>query len=169
MNHNGNECVRLEDRDSESSFTSEGQSNRRLFPIVVDHTRSNRTKSSPTKKILDPQEPFLLMWNIIFLISCTIPLFLDPLFFYATAIDAKNLCISVDKKLQIAVCVYLRSFFDIVCVFHIVFQFRTGVHTPSSRVSGKDELTKDPKAIAKWYLSNNVIIDILSVLPLLRY
>ncbi|KAL0412226.1 UNVERIFIED_CONTAM: Cyclic nucleotide-gated ion channel 1 [Sesamum latifolium] len=160
---------RFEDRNSKSSFTSEGQSNRRLLPwrkpnwfvkgyderikslrkgsLDGDHTRSNRPKSSPTKKVLDPQAgPFPLMWNKFFLISCMIAVFLDPLFFYATAIDAKNLCLSVDEKVQIT--------------------FRTGVRAPSSRVSGKDELIKDPKAIAKWYLSNYFIVDILSVLPL---
>ncbi|KAL0373810.1 UNVERIFIED_CONTAM: Cyclic nucleotide-gated ion channel 1 [Sesamum radiatum] len=179
---------RFEDRNSKSSFTSEGQSNRRLLPwrkpnwflkgyderikslrkgsLDGDHTRSNTPKSSPTKKVLDPQGPFLLMWNKIFLISCLIAVFLDPLFFYATAIDAKNLCLSVDKKVQITVCVYLRSFLDSLYVLHIVLQFRTGVRAPSSRVSGQDELIEDPKAIAKWYLSNYFIVDILSVLPL---
>ncbi|KAL0373813.1 UNVERIFIED_CONTAM: Cyclic nucleotide-gated ion channel 1 [Sesamum radiatum] len=168
---------RFEDHNSKSSFTSEGQSNRRLFPwrnpsfssivggikgafvkvyerIKIlrkgssdgNHTRSNRPRSSPTKEVLDPQGPFLLVWNKIFLISCTIALFLDPLYIYTTTIDAKNLCLSVDEKLQIT--------------------FHTGVRAPSSRLSGKDELIKDPKAIAKWYLSNFFIVDILSVLPL---
>ncbi|KAL0340216.1 UNVERIFIED_CONTAM: putative cyclic nucleotide-gated ion channel 10 [Sesamum radiatum] len=31
-----------------------------------EHTRSNRPKSSPKKKVVDPQEPFLLVWNKMF-------------------------------------------------------------------------------------------------------
>ncbi|KAL0284928.1 UNVERIFIED_CONTAM: Cyclic nucleotide-gated ion channel 1 [Sesamum angustifolium] len=182
MNPNEKKYVRFEDHNSESSFTSEGQLNCRLFPwrkpsfsrivggikgefvkgyerikslrkgsLDGDHGRSNRQKSSPKKKVLDPQGPFLLMWNIMFLISCLIALFLDPLFFYTVVIDSKNLCLSVDEKLQITACV-LRSSIDVLYIFHIVLQFRTGVRDPSSGVFGKGKLIKDPKAIAKWYL-----------------
>ncbi|KAL0284631.1 UNVERIFIED_CONTAM: Cyclic nucleotide-gated ion channel 1 [Sesamum calycinum] len=106
------------------------------------NTRSNRPKSSPKKKVVDPQEPFLLVWNKMFVISCMISIFLDPLFFYAPVVDAKNLCLSLDQKLEIAACV-LRSFFDIVHVFHIVLQFRTGFIVPSSRIYGRGELVED--------------------------
>ncbi|KAL2251827.1 UNVERIFIED_CONTAM: putative cyclic nucleotide-gated ion channel 13 [Sesamum indicum] len=130
-----------------------------------DHTRSNRPKSSPKKNVVDPQGPFLLMWNKMFVISCTISLFLDPLFFYAPVVDAKNLCLSMDEKLKITACV-LRSFLDIFYVFHIVLQFRTGFIAPSSRVFGRGELIEDRRAIAKRYLSSYFIVDILSILPL---
>ncbi|KAK4397242.1 Cyclic nucleotide-gated ion channel 1 [Sesamum angolense] len=126
-----------------------------------EHTRSNRPKSSPKKKVVDPQEPFLLVWNKMFVISCMISIFLDPLFFYAPVVDAKNLCLSLDQKLEIAACV-LRSFFDIVYVFHIVLQFRTGFIVPSSRIYGRGELVEDLGEICRRYLSSYFIIDIFN-------
>ncbi|KAL0284926.1 UNVERIFIED_CONTAM: putative cyclic nucleotide-gated ion channel 10 [Sesamum angustifolium] len=94
-----------------------------------------------------------------------ISIFLDPLFFYAPVVDAKNLCLSLDQKLEIAACV-LRSFFDIVYVFHIVLQFRTGFIVPSSRIYGRGELVEDLGEICRRYLSSYFIVDILSILPL---
>ncbi|KAL0292206.1 UNVERIFIED_CONTAM: Cyclic nucleotide-gated ion channel 1 [Sesamum radiatum] len=101
----------------------------------------------------------------MFVISCMISIFLDLLFFYAPVVDAKNLCLSLDQKLEIAACV-LRSFFNIVYVFHIVLQFRTGFIVPSSRIYGRGELVEDLGEICRRYLSSYFIIDILSVLPL---
>ncbi|KAL0309324.1 UNVERIFIED_CONTAM: Cyclic nucleotide-gated ion channel 1 [Sesamum radiatum] len=60
----------------------------------------------------------------------------------------------------------LRSFIDIFYVFHIVLQFHTGFIAPSSRVFGRGELIEDRRAIAKRYLSFYFIVDILSILPL---
>ncbi|KAK4415838.1 putative cyclic nucleotide-gated ion channel 10 [Sesamum alatum] len=122
-------------------------------------------KSSPMKKVLDPQGPFRHRWNKIFILSCVISLFLDPFFFYAPVVDAKNLCLSMDEKLEITACV-LRSFIDIFYIFHIVLQFHTGFIAPSSRVFGRGELIEDRRAIAKRYLSSYFIVDILSILPL---
>ncbi|KAK4415840.1 Cyclic nucleotide-gated ion channel 1 [Sesamum alatum] len=129
------------------------------------HTRSRRPKSSPNKKVLDPQGPFLQRWNKIFVISCLIAVSLDPLFFYTPVVDAKNFCLSLDENLEITACV-LRSFIDIFYVFHVVLQFHTGFIAPSSRVFGRGELIEDHRAIAKRYLSSYFIIDVLSILPL---
>ncbi|KAK4390085.1 Cyclic nucleotide-gated ion channel 1 [Sesamum angolense] len=95
-----------------------------------EHTRSNRPKSSPKKKVVDPQEPFLLVWNKMFVISCMISIFLDPLFFYAPVVDAKNPCLSLDQKLEIAACV-LRSFFDIVYV--VVISIANAPTSPATK------------------------------------
>ncbi|KAL2251824.1 UNVERIFIED_CONTAM: Cyclic nucleotide-gated ion channel 1 [Sesamum indicum] len=187
---------RFKDCNSESSFSSEGQSNRGLFPLrkpnfrpivggirrafdrsseriknlrirSIDwgHTRSNRPKSSPRKKVLDPQGPFLQRWNKIFVISCLIAVSLDPLFFYTPVVDAKKFCLSLDENLEITACV-LRSFIDIFYIFHIVLQFHTGFIAPCTRVFGRGELIEDRRAIAKRYLSSYFIVDILSILPL---
>ena len=118
-----------------------------------------------SKKILDPQGPFLQRWNKIFVLSCMVAISLDPLFFYIPLVDDKLKCLSLDKKLETTASV-LRSFTDIFYIIHIIFQFRTGFIAPSSRVFGRGVLVEDSWAIAKRYLSSNFIIDILAVLPL---
>lgn len=116
------------------------------------------------KSILNPQEQFLQNWNKIFLLSCTIALALDPLFFYIPVMDGKRKCLNLDEKLEITACV-LRTFMDAFYILHIIFQFRTAFIAPSSRVFGRGELIEDRWAIAKRYLSKNFIIDILAILP----
>ncbi|KAL0373809.1 UNVERIFIED_CONTAM: putative cyclic nucleotide-gated ion channel 13 [Sesamum radiatum] len=116
-------------------------------------------------KVVDPLGPFLHRCNKIFIVCCVISLFVDPLFLYAPVVDAENLCLSLDRKLEITVCV-LRSFFDIFYVFHIVLEFRTGFLAPSSRIFGRSEFIDDGRAISRRYLSSYFILDILSILPL---
>lgn len=118
-----------------------------------------------SKKILDPQGPFLQKWNKIFVISCIVALSLDPLFFYIPVINDVKKCLVLDKKLETTACV-LRSFTDIFYIIHIIFQFRTGFIAPSSRVFGRGVLVEDASAIAKKYLMSYFLIDILAVLPL---
>ena len=122
----------------------------------------------PRKTILDPQGQFLQTWNKIFVLCCVISLALDPLFFYIPVInniEGDDKCLDADKKLTTIACV-LRSLFDTFYVVRIIFQFRTGFISPSSRVFGRGETINDPVAIAKKYLSTYFIIDILSILPL---
>ncbi|KAI3449265.1 hypothetical protein Pfo_005930 [Paulownia fortunei] len=191
----GKLLILFDDCNSEKSFSIDRQSNRGLFLLrkpnlssimggirrgfdrgserikslrrwsLHGHSQSNRLKSSPKKKILDPQGPFLQRWNKIFVLSCIIAVSLDPLFFYTPVVDANSLCLSLDERLEITACV-LRSFIDFFYLFHIFLQFRTGFVAPSSRVFGRGELIEDPRAIAKRYLSSYFIIDILSILPL---
>lgn len=120
--------------------------------------RSLRIRKCVTK-ILDPQDPFLHKWNKIFLVSCVMALCFDPVLFYTPLVDAHNLCLLIDKKLAITLCV-VRSFIDVFYVFHIFLRFRTGFIAPHSR------LVKDSKAIMKRYLQSYLMIDILSLLPL---
>ncbi|KAL2468909.1 Cyclic nucleotide-gated ion channel 1 [Forsythia ovata] len=128
-------------------------------------SHNDKPKSTSKKKILDPQGTFVQRWNKIFVLACVIAVSLDPLFFYIPVIDVKNLCLDLDHKLEITACV-LRSFTDLFYIFHIILQFRTGFIVPSSRVFGRGELTEDPKAIAKRYLTSYFIVDVLAVLPL---
>ncbi|GLU24388.1 hypothetical protein SLE2022_403280 [Rubroshorea leprosula] len=122
-----------------------------------------------SKKVLDPQGPFLQKWNKIFVLSCIIAVSLDPLFFYVPVInrnnDGNNNCLGLDHKMEITANV-LRSFTDIFYILHIIFQFRTGFIAPSSRVFGRGVLVEDGWEIAKRYLSSCFLIDILAVLPL---
>lgn len=118
-----------------------------------------------SKKVLDPQGPFLQKWNKIFVLSCILAVSLDPLFFYVPIIDNDKNCLHLDHKMEITASV-LRSFTDIFYILHIIFQFRTGFIAPSSRVFGRGVLVEDGWEIAKRYLSSYFLIDILAVLPL---
>ncbi|KAF9600996.1 hypothetical protein IFM89_014981 [Coptis chinensis] len=117
------------------------------------------------KWILDPQGQFLQRWNKIFVFSCVVAVYLDPLFFYIPVVDRKKNCLGLDKPLEITASV-LRSFTDIFYILRIIFQFHTGYICPSSRVFGRGVLVEDRGAIAKRYLSSYFLIDVLAVLPL---
>ncbi|KAH9621523.1 hypothetical protein KSS87_019336 [Heliosperma pusillum] len=130
---------------------------------IAKHLSSNSSWSK--NKVLDPQGPFLQKWNKIFIISCVIAVWIDPLFFYIPVVDNRKKCLGLDHKLQAAASV-LRSFTDIFYLLHIIFQFRTGYIAPSSRVFGRGVLVEDAKKIAKKYLLSYFLIDILAVLPL---
>ncbi|KAG4203651.1 hypothetical protein ERO13_A05G413600v2 [Gossypium hirsutum] len=118
-----------------------------------------------SKKVLDPQGPFLQRWNKIFVLSCIIAVSIDPLFFYVPVVNDDKKCLALDEKMETTACV-LRSFTDIFYIIHIIFQFRTGFIAPSSRVFGRGVLVEDSQAIAKRYLRSYFLIDVLAVLPL---
>ncbi|CAN6444405.1 unnamed protein product [Victoria cruziana] len=120
-------------------------------------------RSGPSKKVFDPQGKFIQRWNKIFVLSCVLAIYLDPLFFYIPVMNEN--CLDVDHKLEITACV-LRSFTDIFYVLHIFFKFRTGFIAPSSRVFGRGVLVEDLQAIASRYLLSYFFIDVLAVLPL---
>ncbi|KAJ7959308.1 Cyclic nucleotide-gated ion channel 1 [Quillaja saponaria] len=120
-----------------------------------------------SKKILDPRGPFLQKWNKIFLLVCVIAVSLDPLFFYALVINDDKMCLEMDNNMAIEVTV-VRSLLDIFYLIHIIFQFRTGFWTPSSRTFafGRREIVEDVAKIAQRYLSFFFLVDILAILPL---
>lgn len=120
------------------------------------------------KKIFDPQDKFLLLWNKLFLVSCILAIFVDPLFFYLPVIDDSSNCLGIDRKLAITATT-LRTLVDAFYLIHIVLQFRTAYIAPSSRVFGRGELVIDPAQIAKRYLRWHFIIDFLAVLPLPQF
>ncbi|GAB4832695.1 Probable cyclic nucleotide-gated ion channel 6 [Ancistrocladus abbreviatus] len=120
------------------------------------------------KKILDPQDKFLLLWNKLFVISCILAVSVDPLFFYLPVLNDSNpsqQCLGIDRKLAIAATT-LRTIVDAFYLIHMALQFRTAYIAPSSRVFGRGELVIDPAQIAKRYLRCYFIIDFLAVLPL---
>ncbi|KAK9136942.1 hypothetical protein Sjap_007536 [Stephania japonica] len=46
------------------------------------------------KKIFDPQDRFLLLWNRLFIISCILAVSVDPLFLYLPIINRKSMCLA---------------------------------------------------------------------------
>ncbi|QHO21772.1 putative cyclic nucleotide-gated ion channel [Arachis hypogaea] len=117
------------------------------------------------KKIFDPQDKFLLLWNKLSLISCILAVSVDPLFFYLPVIDDQAHCVGIDRKLAV-IATTLRTVIDAFYLIHMALQFRTAYIAPSSRVFGRGELVIDPAQIAKRYLQRYFIIDFLSVFPL---
>ncbi|KAA8525758.1 hypothetical protein F0562_007612 [Nyssa sinensis] len=119
------------------------------------------------KKILDPGSEHVLQWNRIFLFSCLVALFVDPLFFYLPSVvnDANSSCMTTDLNLGIIVTCF-RTVADIFYLFNVIIKFRTAYISPSSRVFGRGELVMDPKKIARRYLKSDFFIDLVATLPL---
>ncbi|XP_011082041.1 probable cyclic nucleotide-gated ion channel 14 [Sesamum indicum] len=122
----------------------------------------------PEKKtVLDPGSETVLKWNRIFLFSCLVSLFVDPLFFYLPSVlnQHNSSCMHIDINLGIIVtCV--RTVADIFYLLHVIIKFRTAYVSPSSRVFGKGELVMDLNKIAKRYLKSEFFIDVIAALPL---
>lgn len=118
------------------------------------------------KKIFDPQDKFLQLWNRLFVIACILGISIDPLFFYLPVIrnDTSD-CVTIDRKLAIAATTF-RTLVDVFYLIHMALQFRTAYIAPSSRVFGRGELVIDPAQIAKRYLQRYFMVDFLAVLPL---
>jgi cyclic nucleotide gated channel len=128
----------------------------------------NKSASEERKhktRVLDPQGPFLQRWNKIFVVSCLVAVFVDPLFLYIPVINGEKNCLYLDKKLATTASI-LRFFTDIFYLLHMMFQFRTGFIAPSSRVFGRGVLVENTFAIAKRYMSTFFLVDFLAVLPL---
>ncbi|KAI7746967.1 hypothetical protein M8C21_030485, partial [Ambrosia artemisiifolia] len=119
--------------------------------------------------LFDPEGPFIQQWNKAFLICSVVALSLDPLFLYIPIVDGTQNCLDVDHNLANVLCV-LRSFADILYVFHIFINFRTMILVPaSSRVIGRSKYIDKPQRVAKRYLMSYFIIDVLAALPLPQF
>lgn len=119
------------------------------------------------KHILDPGSEIVLNWNRVFIVSCLLALFIDPLYFYLPSIGGSkgSWCAKTDLKLRIAV-TFFRTIADLFYMLHVVIKFRTAYVCPSSRVFGRGELVMDPKKIARRYLRSDFFIDLIATLPL---
>ncbi|KAB1204189.1 putative cyclic nucleotide-gated ion channel 17 [Morella rubra] len=119
------------------------------------------------KRILDPGSEIVLQWNRVFMVSCLVALFVDPLYFYLPTLGgtAAAPCVKTDLSLRILV-TCLRTIADIFYMLHMVIKFRTAYVAPSSRVFGKGELVMDPKKIALRYIRFDFFIDLIAMLPL---
>ncbi|KAK6153057.1 hypothetical protein DH2020_012696 [Rehmannia glutinosa] len=115
-------------------------------------------------QILDPNSDIVNLWNHIFLITCLISLFIDPLYFYLPYVGGVA-CMSTDNKASIAI-TYFRTFADLFYLLHMCMKFRMAFVAPSSRVFGRGELVKDPHQITMRYLKSDFIIDLAATLPL---
>ncbi|KAE8730796.1 putative cyclic nucleotide-gated ion channel 14 [Hibiscus syriacus] len=121
------------------------------------------------RRILDPGSEIMLQWNWVFIVSCLVALFIDPLYFYLPSVggDTKSSCVKTDLNLRIVVTCF-RTVADIFYLLHIIIKFRTGYVAPSSttRVFGRGELVMDARKIARRYLRSDFFIDFIATLPL---
>ena len=108
---------------------------------------------------LNAEGKYLQMWNMMFVVSCTIAVSVDPLFFYLPAINEDNKCLALDDKLKItAIC--LRLVTDMIHVLNINLQFLCPVKL------ARTVIVKDAWSIAKRYLLSYFLMDILAILPI---
>ncbi|KAK4843048.1 hypothetical protein QYF36_003193 [Acer negundo] len=113
---------------------------------------------------LDPRSDLVVTWNQIFLVTCLIALFLDPLYFYLPIVGGPA-CMTIDYGLGVII-TFLRTVTDIFFIVHIMIKLRIAFVAPSSRVFGRGELVRDRKAIAKRYIKSTFVIDLAAALPL---
>ena len=120
-----------------------------------------------SKRILDPGSKIVLKWNRVFICSCLLALFVDPLYLYLPAFNGngQSQCVRTDWKLRIVVTSF-RTVADFFYLLHMIIKFRTAYVAPSSRVFGRGELVMDPKMIAKRYIRSDFFIDLIATLPL---
>ncbi|XP_074274286.1 cyclic nucleotide-gated ion channel 18-like [Silene latifolia] len=116
-------------------------------------------------QILDPNSDIVTRWNYIFLLTCMIALFIDPLYFFLPSVGVDRACLFSDNDLLTNVTV-LRTLADLFYVLHIAMKFRTAFVSRSSRVFGRGELVMDPYEIAWRYLKSDFAIDLAAALPL---
>ncbi|XP_028753848.1 probable cyclic nucleotide-gated ion channel 14 isoform X1 [Neltuma alba] len=119
------------------------------------------------KRILDPGSDIYLQWNRLFLCSCILALFVDPLFFYLPSVanDEKSACMATDLNIGIVVTCF-RTLADIFYLLNMFIKFRTAYVSPSSRIFGRGELVMDPRLITTRYLRSKFFIDLVATLPL---
>ncbi|XP_050215924.1 cyclic nucleotide-gated ion channel 17 [Mercurialis annua] len=176
-----NDAVHPEKSSSSSSSTMDKMLNNDNGIIggnrsrVMDTTKVGMSKVLQTttdnpswhKRILDPGSDIVLRWNRVFLFSCLLALFVDPLYFYLPIIggNEESLCVNSDFKLRIVV-TFFRTIADMFYLLHMVIKFRTAYVAPNTRVFGRGELVMDPKRIARRYLRSDFFVDFIATLPL---
>ncbi|XP_058188281.1 cyclic nucleotide-gated ion channel 18-like [Rhododendron vialii] len=116
------------------------------------------------RQILDPNGDVVTLWNHVFLVTCLVALFIDPLYFFLPYVGGPA-CMTTDTALGVAI-TFFRTLADLFYLLHMVIKFRTAFISPSSRVFGRGELVMDPHEIAVRYLKSDFIVDLAATLPL---
>lgn len=114
--------------------------------------------------IIDPRGSNAWLWKKLFLLTCIVSLFVDPLFLMVPQ-TRPEFCVEDGKTLQMILTI-IRSLGDAFYLVNTVVQFRTAFVEPSSRVLGKGELVTEPKKIASRYLRYRFWVDLIAALPI---
>jgi len=120
--------------------------------------------------VIDPRRKLFQQWYKVFVISCLVAIFVDPLFYYLPVVDGYQsagggTCIKISKKLAMSLTV-LRSITDTFYLIHMALLFRTAFLAGTSRTFGRHELVVDPYQIAMRYLKKDFWLDLAALLPL---
>ncbi|XP_068641154.1 cyclic nucleotide-gated ion channel 18-like [Aristolochia californica] len=126
-----------------------------------------RTSPPWSRRILDPSSEVVLKWNRVFLVSCLVALFVDPLYFYLYSVGGPG-CVELDLNLGIIV-TFFRTMTDLFYLVHMALKFRTAFVAPSSRVFGRGDLVMDRRQIAVRYLKSDFFMDLAAMLPLPQF
>ena len=130
----------------------------------VDPGKQGTTRKTILQN-LELENKYLQMWNMMFVVCCTIGVSVDPLFFYLPVINEENKCLALDNKLKIAA-ICLRSVTDMVYVMNIILQFLCPYIDEAPLKLGRTVIVTDAWPIAKRYLLSYYLIDILAILPI---
>ncbi|KAG7985569.1 hypothetical protein I3843_03G032700 [Carya illinoinensis] len=135
---------------------------RRLATETEDHHEAHHILWR--YQILDPGSDIVTHWNHIFLLTCLLALFIDPLYFYLPSVSGPA-CLTTETGLGILVTLF-RSVTDLFYLMHMILKFRTAFVAPTSRVFGRGELVMDAREIAMRYLKSDFIVDLAALLPI---
>ncbi|MQL74117.1 hypothetical protein Taro_006460 [Colocasia esculenta] len=119
-------------------------------------------------RVLDPRSKRVHRWNRAFLLARALALAIDPLFFYSLSIGRGGApCLYMDGGLAVIVTI-LRTFADVVHVFHVWLQFRLAYISRESLVIGCGKLVWDARAVAAHYVRSpkRFWFDIFVILPI---
>ncbi|CAL5352789.1 unnamed protein product [Camellia sinensis] len=141
-------------------FNCSGKS---LKSKVLSRVFSEDFEKVKKKTIIDPRGRFVRGWSNVFLATCLVSLFFDPIFFFVLKVDPE-LCVETGVLLEIVLTV-IRSITDLFFIVNIVVKFRTAYVAPSSRVFGRGELVIDPWKITARYIRKDFWFDVLAALP----
>ena len=130
----------------------------------VDPGKQGTTRKTILQN-LKLENKYLQIWNMMFVVSCTIAVSVDPLFFYLPLINEENKCLALDNKLKMAA-ICLRSVTDMVYVMNIILQFLCPYIDEAPLKLGRTVIVTDAWRIAKRYLLSYYLIDILAILPI---
>ncbi|GMH24975.1 hypothetical protein Nepgr_026818 [Nepenthes gracilis] len=114
-------------------------------------------------RVLDPRSSWVREWNRVFLLVCTMGLFVDPLFFYALSISEHYMCLFVDGWFAITVTV-LRSMTDALHVWNMWLLLKMAEHPAHGRGSGESKSTR--AAALRYLKSKSFAFDLFVILPL---
>ena len=139
-----------------------------LYIVNLQRWFRRRATRKTILQNLEPEGKFLLIWNVMFIVSCMIAVSLDPLFFYLPVIHEDRKYLALDTKLKIiAIC--LRSVTNFIHLLNIILQFLCPYIDEDERKLGRTKAVTDAWPIAKRYLWSYFIFDILAILPLFYF
>ncbi|XP_039156466.1 probable cyclic nucleotide-gated ion channel 20, chloroplastic [Eucalyptus grandis] len=104
---------------------------------------------------MTPQPPAFQWWIKIFVISCVVTVFIDPLMLFFSSVHKEDICIVLNWSMTTTM-LFLRSGTDFIYLLHILLQFRLPYVAPITRDVG----------VALRYLRGYFFLDLFIAVPL---